>query len=88
MLETKQAQFFQVYQSATVIIKIYLQSIKLTDHEHDMIQLPKNGCLWGGVVNQDEALVIVDVQRNLNAFTILAENIRVGIVIVAAVDNI
>ncbi len=42
----------------------------------------------GGVVNQDVTLVLAEIQRNLNAFAILAENKRVDIVIVAVVDNI
>ena len=40
-------------------------------------------------VEEEEQLTeSVKVIENLNAFTILAKNIRVGIVIVAAVDNI
>ena len=51
-----------------------------------------NGYTWvdmgGGVVNQDVMLVLAEIQRNLNAFAILAENKRVDIAIVAVVDNI
>ena len=46
------------------------------------------GWKWGGVVNQDVMLVLAEIQRNLNAFAILAENKRVDIAIVAVVDNI
>jgi hypothetical protein len=35
----------------------------------------------GGVVNQGVTFAGVDIQRNINAFIILAENIRVGIAI-------
>lgn len=50
-----------------------------------------NGNAWvpmGGVVNQDVMLVLAEIQRNRNAFAILAENKRVDIAIVAVVDNI
>jgi hypothetical protein len=42
----------------------------------------------GGVVNQDVVLVLAEIQRNRNAFAILAENKRVDIAIVAVIDNI
>jgi hypothetical protein len=41
--------------------------------------------MGGGVVNQN---VVEGIQRNKNAFAILAENKRVDIAIVAVVDNI
>ena len=44
--------------------------------------------LYRGVVNQDVMLVLAEIQRNRNAFAILAENKRVDIAILAVVDNI
>ena len=41
----------------------------------------------GGVVNQDVMLVLAEIQRNKNAFAILAENKRVDIAIVAVVNS-
>ena len=40
-----------------------------------------------GVVNQDVMLVLAEIQRNKNAFAILAENKRVDIAIVAVVNS-
>ena len=64
-----------------VYIKIYLQSIEQTEHNNDGMVLP--GCRWGGVINQDIVLInaVEEIQRNLNAFVILAENKRVDIAI-------
>lgn len=56
------------------------------NHTTGYINHPNNR--RGGVVNQDVMLVLAEIQRNKNAFAILAENKRVDIDIVAVVDNI
>jgi hypothetical protein len=62
-----------------------------SQYNSDGTQKRWNGSAWvpmGGVVNQDVMLVLAEIQRNKNAFAILAENKRVDIAILAVVDNI
>ena len=66
---------------------ILITKILLGNQEKNVMVL--NRVKEGGVVNQGVALVVADIQRNRNAFTILAENNRVDIAIVgvAITDN-